>query len=142
MSRPSHQQLVIDAMPGTTLEITEAAGVQQGTVVRWVRIMRAAGECHISGWIRSPAGEGGPIKAIYALGAGEDAKCKLRALTNKDYSRRYRRKAKEEGRYEFIQAKKRADYYSKKAARLGTSGPLMAALFGRTPAPSRTVVAK
>lgn len=139
MPRASHQQLVIDAMPGTTMEIAEAAGVQQGTVVRWVRIMRAAGECHISKWVRTI---GGPIKAIYAHGPGQDAKCKLRALTDREYSRRYRRKAKEEGRYEFIQAKKRADYYSKKAAKLGTSDPLMAALFGRTPAPSRSTVAK
>lgn len=142
MPRPSHQQFVIDAMPGTTMEISAAAGVLPGTVVRWVRIMRAAGECHISGWVRSPSGEGGPIKAVYAHGPGKDAKCNLRALTDKEYSRRFRRKAREEGRMEFIQAKKRAIYYSNKAAKLGTSDPLMAALFGRTPAPSRAAHSK
>lgn len=134
MSRPSHRPQVEAALPGTLGDISERSGVQLSTVVRWLRIMRDAGECHIGGWERT-SGTGGPIKAVYVLGPGKDAKCTLKRLSTATYSARHRAKTRKDGRREHVLAKNRSDYWADRAKVQGD--PLILALFGRAPAASK-----
>ena len=118
------------AMPGTTVEIAERAGVERSTTVRWMLVMRKEGACHISGWVRT-VGTGGPIKAIYALGPGIDAPCRLKRQGDAVYSKRYRAKVvTDDDAAEVYRAKKSARHWSKKARTVGD--PMVNLLFGRT----------
>lgn len=104
---------VIAAMPGTVPEIMARSGMTKSTVKRWITLMREAGECHIDRWIR-PDGPGG-FMPVHIIGEGKDARCHLKAFSGAHYSKKSRRKAKEEGKAEFTQARRSAQYYAKKA---------------------------
>lgn len=89
MSRPSCRADVLAAMPGTRAEIHAKCSVECSCIVRMIRILRDAGQCHVTAWKRT-VGKGGPIMPIYAAGPGEDAK-PLKRLPLRVYSRRYRK---------------------------------------------------
>lgn len=105
---------VIAAMPGTVPEIIAASGMNESTVKRWIRLMRAAGESHIGSWKRS--NHQGAFQSVHVIGQGDDAPCRLKPWTMAQCCKRSRRNAKADGRAEFTQARRSAKYYAKKAA--------------------------
>lgn len=124
-----YRKQVEAALPGTSEDIVARSGVMVSTVVRWIRIMRDAGECHIIGWRRTK-GTGGAIKAVYAAGPGVDARCRLKRLPGALYNKRHRAKVAEDPERDIARlAKKKADYWTRRAKLQGD--PLVSALFGR-----------
>lgn len=118
------------AMPGTTLQIAESAGIDQSSARRWTRTLRNEGACHVSGWKRT-VGSGGMFKAIYSLGPGKDVACRLKPLTVAQYSQRYRDKlGKDDDAAEAYRAKSMARRWALKARTNGD--PMVNFLFGRT----------
>ncbi|MBV8660375.1 MAG: helix-turn-helix domain-containing protein, partial [Burkholderiales bacterium] len=97
-----YKSQIIAAMPGSVPEIMAKSGMNESTVKRWIRIMRAAGESHIGSWKRSN-GSGG-FQSVHVLGAGQDAPCCLKSFTVAQCCKRSRRNAKVDGRAEFTQA--------------------------------------
>ena len=116
-------------MPGTKAHLVARSGVSQSAVLRWVRLMHEAGEIYIAGWERHPRA-GAPM-AVYAIGRKPDAECKLKTLTKRQIRLRFEAKAKKDGRYDSMQARWRARYWTRKAAAVGD--PMVAALFGAAP---------
>ncbi|WP_349281239.1 helix-turn-helix domain-containing protein [Polaromonas hydrogenivorans] len=64
----SHQKF-LDALPGTTMEIMQKAGISYSTVYKCQRHYRAFGEVHIAGY----KANGGTPSPIYVRGPGQDA---------------------------------------------------------------------
>ena len=113
-------------MPGTKARLVVRSGVSQAAVLRWVRLMHAAHEIYIAGW--EPHPRAGAHMAVFALGNLPDVKCKLKTLTKRQIRLRFEKKAKEDGRYDAMQAKWRSKYWIRKAAAVGD--PMVSALFG------------
>lgn len=65
---PHNRQLLLDAMPGTMLEIRERTGFSHCASWRFLQEFREAQQCHISGWQTLP----GRWAAIWSRGAGPD----------------------------------------------------------------------
>lgn len=128
MPPPGYREAVKRALPGTSQDIVKKSGVMPSTVVRWLRIMRDAGECHIGSWKRT-IGTGGALKAVYVRGPGADAPMPKR-LGDAEYSERYRIKCMNDPEKRRLRLTQRSNYYwSKKAATQGD--PLINALFGK-----------
>lgn len=119
------KQQVADALPGTLAEITAKSGVKRMTVVRWLRIMRDSGECHVGKWKRS-AGSG-PLMRVYVAGKGVDAKRPER-LSMAVYKQRYRQRHPLE--VDIYNARRRAISEANRAAR--TPQNWASALMGAT----------
>ena len=118
------------AMPGTKEQICAKSGMTPVTVCGWIRVMRMEKVCHITGWCRTE-GKGGRFKAIYALGVGVDAYCCLKAATDAENCKRYRKKmSKNPEVCDARRAKDRARYWEKKARKQGDATVNL--LFGRT----------
>lgn len=126
MTKPNFREYVLGAMPGTKTHLVARSGVSQAAVLRWVRVLHAAGEIHIADWAPHP--RAGAHMAVYALGNLPDVKCKLKTLTKKQIRTRFDKKAKEDGRYDAMKAKWRSKYWIRKAAAVGD--PMVSALFG------------
>ncbi len=108
----NYKQAIADALPGTLGEIAAKSGARLGTVVRWLRIMRDADECHVGSWKRAD-GAGG-FKRVYVDGPGRDAPCRLKRLSNTVYSARYR--ASHPDVVELRAIRTRGKYWADKAA--------------------------
>lgn len=65
---PYNRQLLLDAMPGTMLEICERTGFSHTASWRFLQEFREAQQCYISGWQTTP----GRWAAIWSRGAGPD----------------------------------------------------------------------
>lgn len=114
---------VRQAMPGTMAQLVKRSGWHHDTVSRWVRKMRAAGECRIVGWQR-PNGSGNFVP-VYGEGPGEDAPCTLKPLTpSQDWQIAKQRYGKE-----LLAKRERARHYARLARLNGD--PLVQALFGQ-----------
>ncbi len=124
MPRRDYRALVLAAMPGTSTELMDKTGLSRTTVWRWSNDLHAAGECHISAWTRVEGG--GPFMPTYSPGPGKDVRCFLKAYTEMQKSRRFRARARRDGRWEDIQARQRAKYWADKAQ----PDPLVALFFG------------
>lgn len=128
-------QLVLKAMPLAAVDIAAALGVAATTVQRIVDNLHESGKCHVGEWRRAVRGS---FVAIYYLGDGEDAPCRLKKLTQAQKDKRYKRKMKNDpelsARFDARAAKGRARYWEKKAATV--RDPMLAAMFG--PATSST----
>lgn len=125
--RRRYRQVVFDALPDTTAGIHEKTGLGKTTIHRWIKSLHEAGEVHISSWRRVEGG--GPFMAVYAPGAGEDAQCRLKPLTEAQKSRRYRARARKSGEWEERLRVQRARYWSQRPA---ARDPLISALFGNS----------
>lgn len=112
-----YKKQIVAEFPGTRNEIIERSGVARGTVTGWLTRMHNAEprECHIGDWRRSE-GKGG-IQPIYFSGPGDDVVCKLKPYTAKQVNKRYRKKAREDGRLQLSYARQSAKRHAKKAAR-------------------------
>ncbi|MEP6587156.1 MAG: hypothetical protein ABJA84_00160 [Polaromonas sp.] len=62
------REQIIDAMPGTALQLVERTGRGKSTVD--LHLSAARHEIHISAWIRSVRGQ---ASAVYSAGQGDDA---------------------------------------------------------------------
>ena len=89
MAPPSCRKDLLAAMPGTLPQIVAKCSVERSCIVRMIRILRDVDLCHVIGWERT-VGTGGPIKAIYDVGPGKDARQPKR-LPGRIYSVRYRK---------------------------------------------------
>ena len=126
----SRRDKVKAALPGTPPEIMATTGLARTTVWRWLKDLLEAGECHITPeWQRTPGG--GPFVPSYAAGPGVNAKCKLKPFTDSQIAKRYRAKARKDGRWEDRNAKVRARWAADHAR--FTKDPLLAALFRPQP---------
>lgn len=68
MSRPSMRNLVFNALPGTSAEISKKSGVTRSTTNLWLRRLHDDGQCYISGY--QPTGN--TPAAIHTAGKGKD----------------------------------------------------------------------
>lgn len=123
------------ALPATYSELSIAIGLPVATVKYRVRIMRVSGLLHIGKWKRTE-GTGGKNQPILHVGPGVDAKNTLRKLTDKDYSRKYRKVHAHDGVMDRKRAQERNRHWIKKAATRGD--PLVNALFGTRTTKTRT----
>lgn len=119
-----YRNRVLCALPATRPEIEAKTGVSKNSVWRWVQELHAAGECHIGAWRRPARGKYMPV---YVAGPGKDKPCPFKPLTEAQKSKRHRRKARADGRWDERLAKMRARYWADRAQ----PDPLVAALFGR-----------
>jgi hypothetical protein len=126
MTKPNFREYVLGAMPGTKAHLVTRSGVSHAAVLRWVRLLHAAGEIHITSWAPHP--RAGAHMAVYAIGNLPDVKCKIKTLTKRQIRRRYEAKAKEDGRWDDVKARDRSRYWVRKAAAVGDS--MVSALFG------------
>ena len=125
-----YRKQVEAAMPGTKEQICAKSGMTPGTVMSWIRIMRKELVCHITSWRRT-VGKGGRFKAVYALGAGVDAECRLKPASVAKNCQRYRDKVSRDAHTADVRrAKDRARYWEKKARKQGDATVNL--LFGRT----------
>lgn len=122
-----YRQRVKDALPGTYAEIMEKAHVSYGTAKRWLKELRAAGECHVGKWKRS-LNTSGHYQPIWVAGVGQDARCTLKPLTLTEQSRRYRKKHKNDEKGDRMRQRDRTRHFTERALTVGD--PLVRALFG------------
>ena len=120
---------ILAALPATYEEVVLRAGLLLHTVKYRMRVMRAAGLCHIGKWARV-IGKGGRYMPVIHAGPGKDAPCAFKKLSDKQYSARYRKKHKHTETGEIRRAKGRARQWRIKAEKHGD--PLHNALFGRS----------
>ncbi|MBB5610412.1 MULTISPECIES: hypothetical protein [unclassified Janthinobacterium] len=126
MTRANFSEFVLGAMPGTKADIVIKSGVSQATVLRWVNQLHAERKIYICSWKRHP--RAGAAMAVYAVGSLPDAPCRLKHQTKLQTRLRFEAKAKQDGRWDRMQARWRSKYWIRKAAAAGD--PLVAALFG------------
>lgn len=121
------KSLILGALPGTRDDIERKLLAKhklgRATIYRWAARLHAGGEIHISGWRRSVKGSPVPI---YAAGAGDDARCRIKPFTEAQKSRRYRGRLKESGEWDAVCSLRRA----RARAASGVRDPLLAGLFG------------
>jgi alpha-beta hydrolase superfamily lysophospholipase len=115
MTRMNLHSFVVESLPGTRPEIVARSGVSRTGVVNWLNKMHSAGEVRICNWKAHP--RSGPAMPVYALGAGEDAICRIKKLTKKERRLRYEAKAKKDGRFDTIIARQRQRHWVKKATK-------------------------
>ena len=120
------RQRVKDALPGTYANVVEKAHVTKSTAKRWIRDLMASGECHIKKWIRSP--NQGHFQPVFVPGPGKNAVCKLKAMTVAEYSRRYRKRHKDDEKGDRMRQTGQMRYFARKARQEGDS--MVLALFG------------
>lgn len=124
MSRDRYKWVVLQSLPGTMAEVRDKAGLGLPTIHRWMKVLRAEHKAHIGGWHRNE--KGGPFSAVYHAGPGEDQPCTLEPIPQTEVCRRFRERARKDGRWEFRQARERAKYWANNPRQ----DPLVAALFG------------
>lgn len=121
-----YEKMILAAMPGTQLKLSETTGLAQSTVSRRVHSMHKDGKCHIHRWRKSSSGR---RMAVYKAGAGVDAVCAIAPLTQKEINARFRARLVRTGRVVEIRERNNA---SARAARMRKDGdPLVTALFGK-----------
>lgn len=115
----------ITEKPGNLPQLQKRTGLAKTTVWRWVKELHDNDEVHITGWTR--VREGGPFKATYSIGKGDDLPCSILPYSEAQKSRRFQKKKREE-KAEFRAARDRAA----KAADLAAQrrDPMIEALFG------------
>lgn len=116
---------VLAALPGTQAEIFAKTGVSQAAISRWLTYLRACGDAHIGGW--TTARKGGQPMAVYNPGAGPDAVCNIKPMTQRQRDRRSRAVRRKTGEWADRSARERAYYWARKPAK---RDPLTAAFFG------------
>jgi hypothetical protein len=121
---------ILEAMPGSRVELAKATGIEDSTVVRWLRVLRAERGCHIRRWERC-VGRGSLIP-VYASGPGEDAP-NPGPEGQAVYSKRYRESIRGTERWDRVLASKRANWHADQAAAGARRDPIMEGLFGRRP---------
>lgn len=122
-----YREHVKAALPGTYSEIRAKAHVSHGTAKRWIKELRAAGECHITRWKRS-VDTAGHYQPVFVAGPGKDAKCTFKALTPAQHSQRYRKKHKDDEIGDRMRQRDRTRHFTERARTVGD--PLVRALFG------------
>ena len=113
MPQPGFQKLIARALPGCMQELVIKSGCAESTIRRWLKRFRDADEAHISGWTRNA----GAITAIYSAGKGTDVPCRLKRKTSAQYSKDWRKRAKQSGDLEFVYARRNAIERAKAAAK-------------------------
>lgn len=132
LGRDRYRDLVLAAMPGSRSEIAAATSMSRGSAGKWIDQLHDEGKCHIGAWKRP---EKGPRMPVYFAGEGKDKSCTLKVFTEAEKSKRFRKKARADGRWEERNAVLRARYAADAAPR--RRDPIMDALFGRRPTASR-----
>ena len=103
-----------DRAPGITKRgLERKLGMTRQTVWRVVKRLHVAGQCHIGGWLALKGG--GPFQPRYVAGQGADAECTLVPMSNVETQRRFREKARADGRWALRAEKLRKQYARKKA---------------------------
>lgn len=126
------RQAILDAMPAATPEIAHVIGAHRNVVNRWTARLHAAGEIHITGWVRW---QGGPLP-IYTAGPGVDVVCLLRPYTAQQNYNRFKRKARANGYWEEVKAKLRGRAAARRAEQRGFAhDPLLGLFFGAVKQP-------
>lgn len=120
--------MLLGAMPAHYAKLSEVTGLTVMQIKHRTRIMRDANLCHVGGWKRNDGR--GKHNPILHAGPGKDVECKLKHLTDKDYSRNYRKRNKNTEQGDLRRAKDRMRHWERKAAAAGD--PLVNALFGHT----------
>lgn len=115
---------ILQAMPGTQAELVRKSGWHQGTVSRWIKVLRAEGAIHIVKW--RPPGASGTASAVHGRGPGVDEPCPYKAKTG---SQKWQR-VKEIHGMEGLRRKRHVREMVKRAKKDGD--PIINALFGRT----------
>lgn len=120
--------LILNAMPARVPDIALAVDLPQTSVLRAVKVLHAAGNCHIGAWKRSDRGS---PAAIYRAGPGVDVVCRLKNFTQHEKDRRHQRKMRTDpalsDAYDKRASQDRSRYWIDKAAK---GDPLVLALFG------------
>lgn len=93
------------ALPGTFRQVAASTGISDKAVRRRLRMLHATHQIHIGAWYRPAKGA---ICEVYHFGQGEDAKCHIKPLTDRQRSQRYYRKLRNTGEMEFFNARRSA----------------------------------
>jgi hypothetical protein len=129
----AQRAFIMASLPAGYAEIGEALGLGRGGARHHVTELQMEGLVHIGSWRRT-VGRGGKFAPVFHAGAGVDVPCKLKALTDKEYSRRWRKLHRNDESMDRKRASDRQRHWDKKAKTIGIAAdPLMAALFGKTP---------
>lgn len=105
--------LIARSLPGSMTDLVRKSGCAESTIRRWLHRMRADGTCHISGWERNCSS----ITAIYSSGPGTDVPCNLKRKTSAQYSKEWRKRARQSGELQFIYDRKYARDRAQTAAK-------------------------
>lgn len=87
---------IAEHLPGTYRELAGKIGCSVQAVEYHSARMRKDGLCHVGSYRRC-RGTGGGYQPVLVAGPGQDAQCKLKALDEKTYQRRFRAKEKGSG---------------------------------------------
>lgn len=118
MPRPRPDDIVLAAMPTKRPGITKRGlerklGMTRQTIWRVVHRLHDEKRCHICGWMALKGG--GPFQPRYAAGEGVDAECTLKPIPAMEAQRRFKEKAKLDGRWDLRNKKLREKYARDKA---------------------------
>lgn len=121
MAKKGYKDYVLSALPGTRQELRAKTGLGTMTIHRWTSDLHAAGEIHISGWVRPAKG---PFSPVFALGQRHDAKCRLKHMDDAEKCERYRDKLKREDKWPEVKAKHAAMRRAKRAVKNSKAKPI------------------
>lgn len=114
-------------LPGTRGQIVAGTGLSKMQVQHRLRIMHAAGEVHIGGYVRA-LGTSGRFSPVFHDGPGTDVECRLKKQNNKIYSKRWRKVHQHDEVMAIRRAKDQQRYWDRRGA---VPDPLIKALFGK-----------
>lgn len=127
-------EAILAAMPATSAKIREKTGLEESTISKRIKEMRAVVNargwqqlCFIRSYKRTLGGRG-PFLPVYDRGPGRDQPCKIEPLTRKEKTARWRRKLLRDGRKDELDERHRERQRARK--RETTGDPLLNALFG------------
>lgn len=129
---PSAKPIILAALkkaPATQTRIIERTGLHKTTLMKHIKLMRAAKEIYVCDW--KPHSRRGPPMAVYAVGSLPDVPCKLPKLSKHEVYIRYRDRHANTEKEDQKKARDRLRWWENKASKVGD--PLVAALFGRAP---------
>lgn len=112
---------ILAALPGTCIQLCEATGCERSTPVKWMKELHGNG-VYISGWVHGKNPE-----AVWARGNKKDAS--YVKMTKAESGRRYREKLRLSGEYDFVRAKRRAQWHADQHSKRAPQNPF-SALFG------------
>lgn len=81
---------VLAVLPAGYAKIVRKTKLSPKKIRYTLELMRKAGLCHIGGWAR--AEDRGSLGPVIHAGPGQDVPCKLKALTQRQYECRYRKR--------------------------------------------------
>jgi len=117
-----YREVVRDALPATARDIHNQTGLSRVTIWRWLTDLHRAGEIHIARWVAG--GTPGVWLPEYVPGSGRDA-AKPAPKGNAHAVTKYRRRARQDGRWEEYLRRERAKYWARRKVQ---ADPLLVAL--------------